>query len=145
MKPTQGTEMTEAVFKKESQWNPSWKSWESNHLVTVCRMLSMHVLVLSFVKLVQELKSFVVSFGLLDPPPNEHQSMPRHAVYNIIIPKWNMFRKLPSCCCRDHKWESSSPRMHNDPDGTSNWRIAWSMSDRIWIQFDCIILFIVHC
>lgn len=23
MKPTQGTEMTEAVFKKESQWNPS--------------------------------------------------------------------------------------------------------------------------
>ena len=50
-------------------------------------MLSMHVLVLSFVKLVQELKSFVVSFGLLDHPPNEHQSMPRHAVYNIIIPK----------------------------------------------------------
>lgn len=74
---------------------------------------------------VQELKSFVFSFGLLDHPPNEHQS-PRHAV-----PTWNMFRKLPSCCCRDHKWESSSPRMHNDPDGTSNRRIAWSMSDRI--------------
>ena len=130
---------------QKSQWN-SWKLWESNHLVTVCCNCMPYACASFELCKVQELKSFVFSFGLLDHPPNEHQSMPRHAVYNIIVskhalPKWNMFRKLPSCCCRDHKWESSSPRMHNDPDGTSNRRIAWSMSDRIWIQFDCIILY----